>query len=64
MKLWADCTPAEQEQRRINFGDCNRDKKAESDAWSAELVRLFQSGALLSRVDRREARRLIRESLS
>lgn len=59
-KLWSECTPVEQEQRRVNFGDCNRDKKAEFDAHQAELIRRFQAGETLSVAAKREARRLLR----
>lgn len=60
-KRWEDCTPEEKEQRRINFGDCNRDKKAERDAYQNELIRLFKSGKRLPLAARREARRLIKD---
>lgn len=59
-KLWNDCTPAEQEQRRINFGSAPSSLDRHT-AWAAETVRRYQEGLPMTKDAKRDARRLIRE---
>lgn len=59
-KPWTECSPAEQEQRRVNFG--HRDSQLDArNARAAELVRRYHAGEPLSKADAREARSLVAE---
>jgi hypothetical protein len=60
LKRWEDCSPEEQEQRRVNFGQ-PRDDQGKSDRYDAELLRRHIEGLPLSKGDTRKAKRMVRE---